>query len=286
MNGCIEAIHRDGVIVAEKHRYDNRLSMAVLTRLDRQTEDSRQDASAARIVADEFEQFLDVLETGADARAFMAARRPADAARVPGREEALLARLENYRKYRVGLAAEIDVSDLQAADMEAWNEEQIERADLSGMLARLGPDQWPHAVREAASGDSHGMSQLHQHFRKLHPPEPMPPQEEFAGSVWDNGGIWWTNFPPPEGFDGEEVGHWNVDSYKRTLTAAEKTVMDADQAVMDTDLGEAWIEELAKAEVARRKCFGFPLNGADDAAREAAEPLPVVDPRPKAQPCP
>lgn len=42
MNGCVEAIHRDGVIVAEKHRYDNRLSMAVLTRLDRQTEDSRQ----------------------------------------------------------------------------------------------------------------------------------------------------------------------------------------------------------------------------------------------------
>jgi hypothetical protein len=34
MNGVVERIYRNGVIVAEKHRYDNRLTMAVLARLD------------------------------------------------------------------------------------------------------------------------------------------------------------------------------------------------------------------------------------------------------------
>ncbi|MEA3052334.1 MAG: hypothetical protein QOG72_1237 [Sphingomonadales bacterium] len=33
-NGVVERIYRDGAIVAEKHRYDNRLTMAVLARLD------------------------------------------------------------------------------------------------------------------------------------------------------------------------------------------------------------------------------------------------------------
>ncbi|MFN3725710.1 MAG: hypothetical protein ACK4SZ_05325 [Allosphingosinicella sp.] len=34
MNGIVDRIYRDGVIVAERHRYDNRLTMAVLARLD------------------------------------------------------------------------------------------------------------------------------------------------------------------------------------------------------------------------------------------------------------
>lgn len=128
------------------------------------------------------------------------------------------------------------------------------------------------------------MSQLHQLHRKLHPPEPVPPPEAFAGGVWDNGGTWWTDFPPPEGFDGEEVGQWNGDSYRRTLNAAERAVMDADQAVMDADVGKAWMADLAKAEVARKNCFGFPLEdaGLQDALRQAEgeEALPVNDPPP------
>jgi hypothetical protein len=34
MNGVVERIYKDGVIVAERHRYDNKLTMAVLGRLD------------------------------------------------------------------------------------------------------------------------------------------------------------------------------------------------------------------------------------------------------------
>ena len=251
MNGCIEAIHRDGAIVAEKHRYDNRLSMAVLTRLDRQTEDSRQDASAARVVADEFEQYLDLLATGGEGvRDFIGARQPADAP-VPGREEALLARLENYRKYRAGFVAEIDVADLDPAVMEDWTEEQIERADLSGLLARLGRDQWPAAVRAAALEESHGMSQLHQLYRRLNPESIGSADDEFGGrDVWDDeDGNWWTDFPPPAGFDGEEDGEWGDADYKRALAADE-------QAVVDAWNDEDRADELAGAEAARKRYFG------------------------------
>ena len=34
MNGVLERIYKDGAIVAERHRYDNRLTMSVLARLD------------------------------------------------------------------------------------------------------------------------------------------------------------------------------------------------------------------------------------------------------------
>lgn len=309
MNGCVEAVHRNGVIVAEKHRYDNRLSMAVLTRLDRQTEDSRQDATAARVVADEFEQFLDVLGSGADARAFMAARRPADAPRAPSREEALLVRLENYRKFRVGLTAEIDVSDLDPAAMESWSEEQIERADLSGFLARLAPEAWPESILAGAFEEPHGMSQLHQLHRRLHPPKPVASPAEMQ-RIWEEDGEWWTDFPPPPGFDEAEEGEWGQEDYKRLLS-------DAELAIVDAGVAEGDAEELAEEEAARDRYFGFrpeavdevdadevdadpddadrhdhlgdvlnDLLGDDPGGADAEQPLPVDGGPPKAQPCP
>jgi len=259
MNGCIEAIHRDGVIVAQKHRHDNRLAMAVLTRLDRQTEDSGRDATAARVVADEFEQYLDLLAAGGDGvRDFIAARRPAGEQQAPSREESLLARLENYRKYRVGLAGEIDVADLDPAAMEDWTEEQVERADLSGLLARLGEDDWPAAVREAGSGESNGMSQLHQLYRKLNPAKPGSELPEFGGySAWEDEDGLWTDFPPPDDFDGEEEGSWGYEGYQRTLSAAE-------QARVDGDTEEALAEKRAEAEAARNLYFRFDSASGDD----------------------
>lgn len=253
MNGCVEAIHRDGVVVAQKHRHDNRLSMAVLTRLDRQTQDSRQDAAAARLVADEFEQYLDLLGEGGDGvRDFMAARRPEHDEDLPSREEALLARLETYRKYRVGLSAEIDVADLDPAAMADWTEDQIERADLSGLLAGLDEDDWPASVREAAFGESHGMSQLHQLYHQIYPDGVELEAEKFGGrSAWrDDDGKWWTDFPPPADFDGEEEGKWNEDDYKRALSAFEQSLIDAASE-------RVLAEDLAEAEDARDLFFGF-----------------------------
>src|SRR5262245_11767563 len=43
LNGCIDVIERNGVVVARRHRHDNRLAMAVLTRLDNLAHSDRQD---------------------------------------------------------------------------------------------------------------------------------------------------------------------------------------------------------------------------------------------------
>jgi len=72
-----------------------------------------------------------------------------------------------------------------------------------------------------------------------------------ADTAWeDEDGGWWTDFPPPDNFDGEEEGRWGDDCYKRTLSAAE-------QARIDAAIEEDLAEERAEAEAARDLYFGF-----------------------------
>ncbi len=61
-------------------------------------------------------------------------------------------------------------------------------------------------------------------------PEPEYAEDAFSGSeVWEEeDGLWWTRFPPPEGFDGDEEGAPGELGYRRTLSAAEQAVIDAD----------------------------------------------------------
>ena len=71
----------------------------------------------------------------------------------------------------------------------------------------------------------------------LNPPAPEPaepyerPIDAFDGTeCWESDGIWWTTFPPPAGFDGEEEGRPFRLNYRRTLSEAEQAVIDADLA--------------------------------------------------------
>jgi hypothetical protein len=69
-----------------RRRHDNRLAMAMLARLDRIADRPSEGASdEARIVAQDFEAFLDLVEAGGDGdavRAFVAARAPAQPAAI------------------------------------------------------------------------------------------------------------------------------------------------------------------------------------------------------------
>ena len=79
MHGYVEPIIRHGKVWGERHRFDNRHTMAVLTRLDRSIAANRRDKSELRIVAENFEEFLDIVCSG-DAKAaadFIEARRQA-----------------------------------------------------------------------------------------------------------------------------------------------------------------------------------------------------------------
>ena len=75
VHGCVEVIVRDGEVWGERHHHDNRLTMAVLTRLDRLAESTRQIEDAPRRAAHEFEAFVDAIcEGNAEAAEFMHAR--------------------------------------------------------------------------------------------------------------------------------------------------------------------------------------------------------------------
>ncbi len=80
------------------------------------------------------------------------------------------------------------------------------------------------------------------------PPAPEPdPQDEFDGSeVWETHGRWWTAFPPPADFDGEEDGEPGAFGYRRTLSEAEQAVIDADLA-----------EGMPDGHALRDRYFGF-----------------------------
>ena len=138
VHGCVELIERDGQVWGRRHRFDNRLTMAVLTGLYKHRLSDGEEGEIARIVAEEFDQYLDIVCAGGGEAAadFIAVRRNEERS-----ESAVLARLENYRRYSVGHPAEIDIADLDPDAMNDWTEEQAERAERSGLLREL-------AVRE------------------------------------------------------------------------------------------------------------------------------------------
>jgi hypothetical protein len=185
-NGVVERIYKDGVIVAERHRYDNRLTMAVLARLD-----SRIDR--------------------------------AEAAGAP--HLALVARWDEY--------------------LDALGEDR--REDGLALIAPPSPPA-PGPAPEENPGD--------RELRELQPDE----EDETDGpsySVWEDDDGWWTDFPPPEGFDGEEEGDYGDYYYRRTLSEAEQAVIDSDQAEEKAEEAEALAEKRAVAEAQRDLYFGF-----------------------------
>ena len=136
VHGCVEIIYRDGKVWGQKHRYDNRLSMAVLTRLDQLVKSHDHEDTNARYVAEEFDQFVDIVAGGGDGAAeFIQNRQELRGAGL--RETSCLERAGNYVRYGVGHPAEIDTSDLEPARRAEWTDEQLERARRSGLLAWL-----------------------------------------------------------------------------------------------------------------------------------------------------
>ena len=68
--------------------------------------------------------------------------------------------------------------------------------------------------------------------------------------VWQTNGAWWTEFPPPAGFDGTEEGEPGSSGYQRALSAAELAVVEADEA-------EERAQRIAEDIVRRDLHFGF-----------------------------
>ena len=168
MNGCIETI-RNGDATAERHRFDNRLSMAVLTRLDRLAKAQGEREAQLRAVSEDLDEFLDCVEAGGDVDAFVEARRPsqqpeaapapdpaADSPPQPIVEDQWdrMASLKGCLHYKAMNPLDIDISDLPGPELEGCTMEQILRAHYSGYLVWLDMRGWDSDDEDEADGYS------------------------------------------------------------------------------------------------------------------------------------
>lgn len=228
VHGTCETITRPDGAVVTRQRHDNRLAMHMLSRLDRLAEGAAGavDHAAARLVATEFDAFLELVEReGGPARAglFLARRlggtgedaAPDDLAPVRA-----LARADAWLRDR--RAADAGLADLDPAARAEWTAAQWARAEAAGLVT-LAP---PPAADTLE----------HPKLRKLRAdaaPPAAPPPAPGAGAerppVWwdDTLDEWRTCFPPAPGFDGDQSGDYGAPGYSRELSAAELAAVEA-----------------------------------------------------------
>jgi hypothetical protein len=178
MNGVVERIYKDGAVVAERHRYDNRLTMSVLARLDARADRAEERGAPHLALVARWDEYLAALaeDRRDDGLALLAPPQPDGPPQIAGDRE---------------------LRELHAGEGTAAG------ADMGE-----GPD--PHDVWE----DSHG--------------------------------TWWTDYPPPPDFAGEQEGEYGDLDYRRALSREEQAVVDADE-----------VEDRAVAEAQRAAWFGL-----------------------------
>jgi hypothetical protein len=228
MQGQNETVTRDDGSEVTRFRYDNRLATTLLRRLDRQVEEaSDADTAAARMVAGEFDAFLDIVEKdGGPARAGLFLARRGEGVEEGRDLQPILALAAADRFLRTGAAtgAEVDAADLDPARRDGWTADQWRRAEAIGLGGVVA-----HPVEEAETDLAAEQA----------PPETAhgPQPSQFVGAedgfgdpdrVWqdpDKG--WLTDYPPPADYDGLEHGSYGEDDYHRTLTPDEEEVWEA-----------------------------------------------------------
>jgi hypothetical protein len=191
-NGVVERIYKDGVIVAERHRYDNRLTMAVLARLDSRIDRAEEKGAAHLALAARWDEFLDAVgdDRREDGLALLAPPEPAA------------------------------------------------QSELVPPAPPLGGNSRDRELHELHLGEEPGI-------------------DEDGHTVWEDEDGWWTDYPPPAGFDGEEQGTYGDYEYRRTLSAAEQSVIDSDVAEEDAEEAKSNAEARAIAEAQRDCYFGL-----------------------------
>ncbi|WP_380785054.1 hypothetical protein [Sphingomonas sp. R86521] len=238
LDGTVDTIVR-GETVITRHKYDSRLALSLLARLDRQAETAADsDSKAARLVAQEFDAYLDLVGCDAGpARAglFLACRgggleagEGAHSGTGPDSADTrdlaplyALAAADRMVRTGVATAAEVDIADLDAAHRADWTAGQWLRAEAAGMIAIAAPA----PVEGDEPDDAAETAPAYQHPQCSRDPD-MP-------LVWQTAeyDVWRTSFPPPEDFDGAEQGAFGDVRYERDLDAFELACMEDTEAV-------------------------------------------------------
>ncbi len=145
LNGWREAVWHQGEEVGTRERWSAPLFLAALSRLDKMADGIDLAGKPARVAAERFDDLLEGIGKGDDCAELVAeidgtgrtAEQPQSSLSNAQIMNAL--RLQHGRERIMAMAPEdIDVSDLDLADCEEWDELDWERADRSGFLERSG----------------------------------------------------------------------------------------------------------------------------------------------------
>ncbi|TXC74035.1 hypothetical protein FSZ31_04760 [Sphingorhabdus soli] len=226
LRGQADRIVKNGEVIAERHRTDNRLALGLLTRLD-------------RLAAPEPVSFV-----------------PVD----PAPHKVLMAHWDAF----------LDTIDAPSAEDDA-------------IPSRAHPEPVEGASGETPEGHTQGHTrepvpgrcELHELVRTLEasgdsapdpataPASPVEADED-EHEIWqDSEGHWWTDFPPPEDFNGRQDGRYGDCDYQRTLDGDERFAVEEED---DEDRAER-----ARLESLRRAAFGLPAEDEDEEDEEEDE---------------
>lgn len=264
LEGQIETVTRDDGSTVDRLKYDNRLALGLLTRLDRQAESPA--GQAARLVAQEFEAFTDAIgrdDSPARAGLFLGTRAlgEAEAELAP---VIALARADRFARTGAGLPQEIDTSDLDLVRRADWTADQWQRAEAAGLLTIA-----PLPLAGGAGGEPEEEQDEDEEDDALSSSPQFPQlRDESLPPVWDDpdhGLV--TDFPPPDDYDGKEVGIWGTDYYMRTLTAEEEIAWEARPPEPED---EEFEQARASDARARDLFFGFLEDEAVEEEKEEA----------------
>ncbi|MFL9842426.1 hypothetical protein ABS767_15760 [Sphingomonas sp. ST-64] len=227
-NGVRESVTDDNGRITTRHRYDNQLAWKVLNRLDKRADAACTDgdAAAVRLVAADFEQYLDLVEqSAAPGRAglFLAAR--FGAAGIATEDDLTpirtLARADRWLRTHVDAGAAVPATDLDPADRATWTDEQWRRAEAIGLVA-LAAEAPPEEEADRPSETRDSCQDR---------PDSDADIDDELGIWWsEEEGVWRTSFPPPPDFEGYERGDPGDSDYQRELSEEEAEALAAEEA--------------------------------------------------------
>jgi len=268
-DGQVETYTRPDGSTVSRHRYDNALASRMLARLDRAVEEAPgPEAHAARLVAREFDAFLDLIDRDAGpARAgLFLAGRAADGDDPDFDAILSLARADRWLKAGAGTPAEVDTHDLDPDARATWTGEQWARAEAAGLVALADAAEPAHSRQLRQLRPENAAESA---YCENDPDDGLDEEER----VWwdEDSYAWRTNFPPPPDFRGEEDGRFGDTDYQRELTPEEEAAATARH---DAELAAA----RAQDEAARDRWFAVPVSA--QLCAEAPEgPLHAATPR-------
>jgi hypothetical protein len=94
-----------------------------------------------------------------------------DARHLKGSEPALLARAAFRERHGVGMPSDVVVDDLHLEEMASWTDDQLRRAEASGLLQNLDDDLWPPAALDGEADGTDGMCKLRKLYLRINPSE-------------------------------------------------------------------------------------------------------------------